>query len=165
MKPMMALRLLALASALTSIITPALAQDLPSERPSNCNRDTCENCTPFMPKTSKAEEFPCDADDFYFPVPVRIVKNDTSINQEEEAVQWVCYACCSVKCGYNDLGSDCRYRAYEYNANNPESNVYGCSECAKEDEIQQEGGSVKLSFENMSTKLVYSVMNQPFQSR
>lgn len=157
------MRSLVILAVLLATCHASLAQEFPSERPYNCNKEACSNCTPFLPPRGKPNEFPCGADDFYFPVPVVVVRNDTSVNQEINAVQWVCYACCAVGCGYDDLGSACAYRAYSFSFT--KENTYGCTKCAKGDVRVDNGGDNKLSFEDLSTKLVYSVINQPFSSK
>lgn len=130
------------------------AQSYP-DRPGICNLNTCEGCTPFQPKPGKSDDFRCGVDDIYFPVPVSIVRNDTSSNQELVPRQWLCVACCSMGCGFNNAGAKCNVDFYSYKS----GTEYGCSKCGGGTVKNPNGGSTKSFFEDLSTGSVYSVEN------
>ncbi len=140
-----------------ALASGTLAQELPTERPAGCDGSSCVGCTPFVPKPGKATDYPCGQVDVYFPVPIYVIRNDTSAKRELISRQWACFACCTLGCGFDDPQNTCAYTEYQYE----ENGKYGCTKCKGKD-AYVEGGSVKLSFEDLSTSSVYSVINQPY---
>jgi hypothetical protein len=147
-------------------LQPARAQDYPTKRPAACDVNSCAGCEPFQPPRDPRDAggragaltFPCGDDDFYFPVPVLALRNDTSAKQEVTGGQWLCVACCAQGCGYSDAGTACAWRAYGWE----EKGGYGCSKCRGGAGGRFDAGGVKSSLEDASTGLVYGVVNTPW---
>lgn len=138
------------------------AQDYPAV-PGNCNANICAGCVPYLPKSSKPDDMPCGINDIYFPVPVSIVRNDTSAAQELTPKQWLCVPCCISGCGFSDPGSQCNVDIYTYPASGKTD--YGCTKCGGSTTRNAGGGSVKTYFEDQSTSSVYQVQNMPWGSK
>jgi hypothetical protein len=155
MKLQLFLALLLLAGASRS-----WGQSLPEKPSQTCDLATCRGCTPFQPPPGKSEDNPCGINNVYFPVPVLVIRNDTSDSQELRSAQWACFACCEFGCGFNDPGSGCGNNKYEYVES--AKNQFGCSKCGSGKVKNPSGGAVKTFFENSSTKTVYQVMNMEF---
>ena len=137
------------------------AQEYPSNRPP-CNPDTCEGCGPFQPKGTNPLSLVCGDDDVYFPIPVSIVQNDTSVGQELTTTAWVCVACCTAGCGFSPPGAQCNIRQYNYKPD--ANNKYGCTNCSGPKVESPDGGSIKTYFKYQSTDAVYKVENMPYTS-
>ena len=138
------------------------AQDYP-ETPGNCNQDTCEGCVPYQPKPGKADDFRCGVNDVYFAVPVSIVRNDTSADQELTPQQWLCVPCCIAGCGFPDAGSQCNVDYYTFPKDG--KTEFGCTKCGGDRSKNPAGGSAKTYFEDSSTNSVYKVENMPWGSK
>lgn len=138
------------------------AQDYP-EKPGNCNQDTCEGCVPYLPKQGKATDMRCGVQDVYFPVPVSIVRNDTSVAQELTPQQWLCVPCCLAGCGFANANSVCKVDYYSFPTN--DKFEFGCTKCVGSTSKNPGGGTVKTYFEDASTNSVYKVENMPWTSK
>lgn len=101
----------------------------------------------------------CGVDDVYFPVPILVNRMDTTAGEPLVSQQWACFACCALGCGFDNSGSTCATRNYVYVANG----TYGCTKCGGGDVKNPGAGTVKTSFQDFSTKDVYSVITQPYQ--
>eukprot|EP00889_Picochlorum_renovo_P005225 jgi/Picre1/32255/NNA_007601.t1 len=139
-------------------VSAVCSQELPTERPKDCDGSTCKGCTPFVPKPGKAIDNLCGIVDVYFPVPIYVVRNDTSPGQELISQQWACFACCTLGCGFDEPQNTCAYDNYNWE----EGQTYGCTKCRGGDVLVPNGGNVKTSFADLSTSSVYSVINQPY---
>lgn len=135
-----------------------LGQELPTEPPTECDGSFCEGCTPYKPKADNKNDFPCGFNDIYAPVPVFVLRNDTSPGRELVSTEWICYPCCSLGCGFNQPSNTCAYRAYDWK----ENEKFGCTSCKGKDVLVPNGGTVKTSFADRSTEAVYQVINQPY---
>jgi len=129
------------------------AQQLPTTKPPGCDGSTCVGCTPFQPPEGSAKKYPCGINDIYFPVPIYVIRNDTSVDRELESRQWVCFACCSLGCGFDDPQNTCEYTKYDWK----EGAKYGCSKCGGKD-VATKGGEVKTSFADLTTNGIYSTL-------
>lgn len=155
MKAVLAALVVAIALARPSLA--AVLEDLPTERPAGCNTNTCDGCTPFQPPRD-TPGIVCGEDDFYFPVPVLVVRNDTSAQQALVGQQWACVACCTAGCGYDNAGSGCTYRVYKYAA----GEEYGCTKCSAGFGKVNTLNGVKTGLEDLSTGFIYSTITTPY---
>jgi hypothetical protein len=151
---------LVLAITLACTASAQLFEDLPSTRPSNCNSNTYEGCTPFSPPRFPLTNGPppCGEDDVYFPTPLVVVRNDTSSTGKLSGVQWACVACATVRCGFDDSGAACAHRNYDVG---PREN-YGCTKCSLGYVKLAATTGVKTNYEDFSTGYTYSVVTTPF---
>jgi hypothetical protein len=149
-----------LSCVLIALVSRSGAQTPGAPYPTNrtaCDYNTCTGCAPFEPPPGAPQDLLCGVDDVYFPVPTLILQNDTSPTKELYPVRWLCVACCTVNCGFNNLGSHCRWRNYKYNAS--ATNTYGCVHCSTKGALKQFGGTVTTQFAMQSTKAVYKTIN------
>ena len=69
----------------------------------------------------------------------------------------MCFACCSLGCGFDEPENTCEYTNYQWK----EGAKYGCSKCAGK-HVSAKGGEVKTSIADLSTESVYTTQVTPY---